>query len=153
MASGTQTETGLPSRLSYADRTTMEFGKELYVSSIDNQVASAKQMTTVATGFFAIYFALMKFLGIEKVLGTGAPTVNGLLFLLPPVLLVFSVVMFVVTTFPIRKELSLDDLTSIRGARARVLRLRHWTSVAGWTLFCASLLLTVYVALQVLGTP
>ncbi|SRR6266699_1110099 len=146
----TQIQKSSASGSSFADDVTRDWARQMYLTSVDTLRGAASTMVTVATGFFAIYFAIMKFLGAETVVSANAPASNLILFALPPLFLVVSVICFAWSMLPIRQEIGLDDLSSIRKARTSMAVTRWRTSILGWVFFVAAMVLTIVAALAAL---
>jgi hypothetical protein len=143
---------GTPDLQTDSDKIVAEFGKTLYLGSTGLQRDFAVQMTTTCVGFFAVYFALMKFLGLEKLVGANAsasPLVIAVA-LLPPIMLIVALVCFVAVVMPIGGNMSLDDLNSIQAARKRLIDRRRRLTILGVGVFSGALLLTTGVAILAL---
>jgi hypothetical protein len=63
------------------------------VNSIDNVYDFCKVMITLVSGFFAAYFALLKFLGVENALQQSI--IPSFILLYPPILFVISIMVLV----------------------------------------------------------
>ena len=58
---------GTGRRLSASSEALQKFGEELVVNSVNSINDFAKTLITLTSGFFAAYFALLKFLGVENI--------------------------------------------------------------------------------------
>jgi hypothetical protein len=59
---------GLPTLPSHNDKALLKYAEDAFVKSADTIRDFAKSMITLVSGFFAVYFALLKFIGIENVI-------------------------------------------------------------------------------------
>lgn len=137
------------SELTPADNTTMEFGRQEYLKSMDSAKDYAKSMVTLVSGFFLAYFALLKFLGAESISNLeDALTKN--LCVIPPILFAISIAAFVLAIIPLRASLALNDLLSIEQSRVKTLRTRHFISYGATGLFLLGIVLTIYIGYHLL---
>ncbi len=129
------------------DTAVMEFAKNSVVNSVDTMKNFAQAMVTLVSGLFAVYFALLKFLGIETVTSATIPTLKTILAL-PPTLFILSLIAFVLAVFPLHDKVAYTP-TDIKNVRARALRIKYVCVTAGLVLFLTALAFTIMIFLGV----
>jgi len=134
----------------YSDSLAKEYAKNLYLGSTALQWEFGKHMVTVNAGFFAAYFGVMKFLGAEVLVARPGSSWFLTLALLPPILLILSLICFAVIILPIRSSITFDDMTRIEAVRRSHLVRRSTLTVMGLTLFIEALFVTIIVAFMIL---
>jgi len=102
--------------LTAQDEALLEFGKELLTKSINTLMDFSKLMITLSAGMISVYFALLKFLGIDKAMETIGISMS-ILAISGPLTLIVSTIFFVLTILPIRVSVSLVDIESVREVR------------------------------------
>lgn len=122
--------------LSPYDTALLTFGEQVATSSIESIKDYAKTMVTVDTGLFATYFAILKFLGLAAATANIAMNAASLV---PPALLILSIIALVFAIKPIQAEMSLELPDSIFDYRERTLTRKHKAMATGTVLFLLSL--------------
>lgn len=131
-----------------SDQALLTFGTKLFTDSVSITVDYGKTMITLISGFFAVYFALLKFLGIET-------TSSELFQSLPniwwaPVLFIISIMIFAVgVVLPFPQSISLNDPASLKTTRKRLMWAKYSFAIVGTAIFLTGLGLTlgIYAAL------
>ena len=67
----------------FRDRNLMKFVENYFVNSIDTIKNFGQTMITLVSGLFAVYFALLEFLGIKSILDNGTQALKDVVPLLP----------------------------------------------------------------------
>ena len=122
------------SPLSPHDKALLKFGKDFIVGSVDTIRDFAKTMITLVSGLFAVYFALLQFLGAANVTKIGSKAVIGIVYL-PPMFFILSIVAFVLGVLPIAHTISLNQPDTIRKARSTILRVKYVAVLVGLFFF------------------
>src|SRR2546422_9520021 len=125
----------------------LELAKSIYLGTPQLQRETAKAMITLDGGYFAAYFAIMKFLGIENILARSPPPWTVFVAILPPILTIMTIWIFVVVALPIKTDLTLDDAEVARKMFESRILYRYWLTVIGALVFGLALVFSVYVAL------
>lgn len=125
-----------------------EAGKKLLVDSVDVGREFCKFMSTTAIGAIPIYIALLK-LVLPK--DYSLQSTNEVLFLVPPILFLISVVVFVIGYFPQKGTLSLDLPSEIERERSETIRRRYGYSLFAFSVFCAGILLGSWILINKLS--
>jgi hypothetical protein len=128
------------------DRATAEFA-EWTKASRSTATDFAKTMLTSASASVAVYFAVLKYLGVEKRTGS----VTGNLGVVPPILFLAAVVAFAIVLRPtLGRIATADDFERFRNHRLEQLNL--WITI-GLGLFVAGMAVAFVVFLRLLGLP
>lgn len=144
-----QISEGSASGLTPADNTTLEYGRQEYLKSMDSAKDYAKSMVTLVSGFFLAYFALLKFLGAEPISNLDEAIMRSLC-VIPPIIFAICIAAFVLAILPLRASLILNDLWSIERSRVNTLRTRHFVSYGATGLFLLGIALTIYIGYHLL---
>jgi hypothetical protein len=137
------------SALSPHDKALLKFGEKLLVGSIDTIRDFAKTMITLVSGLFAVYFALLKFLGAEDVTNPNVQGILGIVYV-PPILFVLSIIAFVFGVLPLFRKLSLNDPSSIRSVRRNLIAVKYVAISGGVILFVLGMGFMLIVSLKLL---
>ncbi len=137
------------SALSPHDKALLKFGENLVVGSLDTIKDFAKTMITLVSGMFAVYFAILKFLGAEDVTKIGSKAIVGIVDV-PPMLFVVSIIAFVLGVLPIYLRLSLNDPSSIRKVRLTLVGVKYAAVSAGVILFLLGMYFMSIISLRIL---
>jgi len=135
------------------NRALYEAGKSLLIDSVKTGMDFCKFMIGVATGAIPTYLALLKLAVPQSVQLSRA---NILIALGPPVLFLFSAVVFVIGYFPRTSKFSLDIVDEIDAERNDTIARRRQYAVIGFVAFClgiaSSISILVFVAASA-GNP
>ena len=135
--------------LSEDDKALLLFGTQLYTDSVKVHVEYGKTMITLISGFFAAYFALLKFLGISDIN-------NPLFQSLPniwwaPVFFILSIIVFAVgVVLPFPQKVSLNLLSDLKSVRNRLMWMKYISSIFGTSLFLCGLVFTLQISAALL---
>ncbi len=135
--------------LTAQDEALLEFGKQLLTKSADVLTDFSKLMITLSTGMISIFFAILKFLGIEGAIEQVGLTMSFWAISGPSVLIA-SIICFIFAILPIKMNISLVDIENVRKARNNLLACKYTSTKFGVTLFVLGLVLmtvTVYLIL------
>lgn len=114
-----------------------EFAKKSLLDIVTVMNDFVKLMIPLTTGVITVYFALLKFLGIEKV-----PYGQGFYFIEPTIFLFLSLVVFVISCFPVPRKLSM-------GTRESIIKYRKSSMIWKYICICiASGLFLIGIALM-----
>jgi hypothetical protein len=108
-------------------------------------------MITLVSGFFAAYFALLKFLGVQNALQQSVIPPSILLY--PPILFVISIAVLVVGAKP---HIFFGDSFKVERLKRFRNNLRYWKyfpMLIGMGLFLTGLFFTVYISMEILWSP
>ena len=136
------------------DEALLAFGQKAYTGSIDLLRENAKSMVTLISGLFAVYFAILTFLGFSSLV-YGRALWLAVFGLVPPFFLIAALLLFVWVSQPVIVWTDIDDLTVLQRVRsARVIQLAR-RAQQGLGVFVIALILVVLVALAytVVGPP
>jgi hypothetical protein len=101
-----------------------EYGKKVLVEPVEIIKDFIKLMIPITTGVIPTYFALLEFSGTEP-----TNTIKG------PFLLLLSLLVFIVTSFPLPAKLTLSNIDSIKRYRTRAMTWKYIGCCIGCGLF------------------
>lgn len=128
----------------------LAFGTRLYTESVSIHVDYGKTMITLISGFFAVYFALLKFLGIENTSSAVFQSLPNIWW--APVFFILSIIVFVVgVVLPLPQTVSLNVLNDLKSARTRLMRIKYASSIVATSLFLGGLGLTLQIGVALLS--
>lgn len=123
---------GLARLPSTRDAAIIESGKKLFVESVDTGRDYCKHMISISSGAIPAYLALLV-LGRPK---DYAPShLEYLLWAIPPILLLISVLMFSWGYTPARGKMNMGDLRNIESNIGSLIDRRHRWSLLGVAFF------------------
>lgn len=130
--------------------------EETYINAAENQVGKsfdvlrtfAGIMISVQSGFIAVYFAILKFIGINTASGTGF---LPLVLLLPPVFFGLGIFFFILVALPIYERLLVDQPEKIEETWNGTLRIKFYFIKTGLACFFIALGGIILVGMSVLG--
>lgn len=128
----------------------MKFAQETLQKSIDNLKDVVKTMITLVTGLFAVYWAIVKFLGVENVSGSNFDVVKDIVFL-PPLFLILSLIALVVTIVPLVGQFSFAIPESIDRYRTRTMLIKHGCLLVATALLVTGLAYAIKVCTDLLN--
>lgn len=138
-----------PRPLEPNDQALLAFGTKLYTDSVSVTIDYGKTMITLISGFFAAYFALLKFLGIETTSSTVFQSLPNMWW--APVLFILSIVIFAVgVVLPFPQAISLNDPASLETARNRLIWTKYAFSIVGTAIFLIGLGFTLGICAALL---
>ena len=124
----------------------IEFGKKAITDSITVINDFIKMMIPLTTGLITAYFALLEFLNVKTILDTNAITKTQLID--PTMFMLYSLVAFIVTSFPVFWKFDIGNIPSISTYRYIMIGWRYIGAAVGMGLF----LYGVYLMIQIVGT-
>ncbi len=127
----------------------VKFGNELIQKAVETLASFSKTMITLVSGLFAVYFALLKFLGTET---ESSATFDGVkdTVMIPPILFILSLIAFVVSILPLLGRISLVMPDSIERYRSRIMIIRYSATLIGVGLLVVSFVLIINIAFRLL---
>lgn len=131
------------------DKALLKFGEEQFIGSIDNIKNFSQTMITLESGLFAVYFALLQFLGIEDIAKVGIKIATYYVAL-PPVLIILSLIAFVFAILPLLTRLALSIPEDISIAREKVLKIKFTSTLVGVAFLVTAMAITIDVCLKLL---
>ena len=115
-----------------------EFGKKVLTEPIDILKDFIKLMMPLTTGLITIYFALLEFLNKKP---EGGITDDGLILI--PIILLFSLFSFIVTSFPIPMKLTISNIESIKRYRKTAIWWKYIGASVGSFFFLSGFFLMI----------
>lgn len=132
------------------DKALLAFGTKLYTDSVSVHVDYGKSMITLISGFFAAYFALLKFLGIENITNELFQSLPGIWW--APVFFILSIIIFVLgVILPFPQSISLNVLSDLQSARNKLMWIKYVSSIVATSLFLYGLVLTLQICVALLS--
>jgi hypothetical protein len=135
---------GIP--LSKENEALLEYAKNAIIESLNVVKDFIRMMIPLTTGLITIYFALLQILGIDNTVGS----TDKHFLIVPPVILLASLVSFLVASFPIPKKLAISNLNSIIAYRTAALRWKYIGTIIGSGLFIIGVLMIILNAQSLL---
>ena len=125
--------------LNNTDKALLEYGKNVILNSVETIKSFAQSMITLISGLFAVYFALLEFLG--------KTSLQTSIIALPPVLFIASLIVFVVAILPLPGTLALNVLSDIERDRKTTIMIKYIASILGMGFLVTGLTISVVVFL------
>lgn len=133
----------------------LSISEEAYTNAAENQLGKsfdvlrtfASMMITLQSGFIAVYFAILKFIGIGNASGT---VHSPIVLILPPLFFMVGIIMFVLVAVPFLERLQLDRPEIIEEKWNRVLKIKFYLVASGLVSFLIALGVIMYVGMSVL---
>jgi hypothetical protein len=104
-------------------------------------------MISLVSGLFAVYFAILKFLGAEDISKPKVQAIVGIVGL-PPMLFVLSIIAFVFAVLPLCGRLSLNLRSSIQDVRRNYIIIKYLATIAGLSLFLLAMYYMMIINLR-----
>ena len=124
----------------------------ILINSIDQINDFCKIMITLVSGFFAVYFALLKFLNISAT-GSSSPVSNYIF--LPSILFILSIGLLILCAKPMiffgHNQTGEKLLNTIKHSNRSVLLWKYLPMLAGMILFIIGLAFTLIINICILG--
>lgn len=139
-------EVDLVDTLNDTDKALLEYGRNVLVNSVDVIKNFAQSMITLVSGLFAVYFALLQFLGITSLQTVQTATIKDVI-VLPPIFLIISLMFFVLAVLPIPGKLSLNILSDIERDRRLTFFIKYFAVISGMGFLIAALSISTIVFL------
>jgi hypothetical protein len=147
---GDEDPTVISSRIpTQTDKALQAFGTQLYIDSVGKLVDYGKAMITLVSGIFAVYFALLKFLGLESITSSSFQSLPSLWY--APVLFILTIIVFVVgVVLPFPQNVSLEVRNTIQSVRKRLMWVKYISCLIGTILFVTGLIFTMQIGISLL---
>jgi hypothetical protein len=132
--------------LDSSDKALLEYGKNILINSVDTIKNFAQSMITLVSGLFAVYFALIEFLGITSLQTDQAAMIKDVI-VFPPIFFILSLISFVVAVLPLPGKISLNILSDIERDRRLTLLIKYIAIIIGMAFLVAALSISIIVFL------
>jgi hypothetical protein len=139
--------TSSPQGVSRDEKALLKFGEEQFLGSIDTIKNFSQTMITLDSGLFAVYFALLEFLGIKDITTVGTKIATYYVTL-PPMLIIFSIIAFIFAILPIFVKMRLDFPDDISNIREKVLKIKFASAICGIAFLVAAMAISVDIFLK-----
>jgi len=133
--------------LDNSDKALLEYGKNVLINSVDIIKNFAQSMITLVSGLFAVYFALIEFLGITSLQTDQAAMIKDVI-VLPPIFFIISLIVFVLAVLPLPGRVSLNILSDIERDRRLTLLTKYIAVILGMAFLVAALSISIIVFLR-----
>ena len=130
------------------DNALAEFGKKSFIESVHIINEHIKMMIPLTTALITVYFALLEFLGVK--VATDAAKIGGLQLIVPPLLLLGSLLVLIAMSFPIPRRIALNNTTNLKSYRNLLVRWRYGGASIGMGLFLLGVLAMIIVMIQII---
>jgi hypothetical protein len=136
---------GVP--ISGDDEAAIEFAKKALIDSVKVINEYIKMMIPLTTAVITAYFALLKFLGVESVVGSkmSPDSLIG-----PPIVMLGSLIAFIITSFPVLKKIVVEDLTNVASYRNFMIAWRYIGAGMGMGLFLYGIFSMIVILKEVI---
>ena len=125
-----------------------EFGKKMFVESVTSIREFLKIMIPLIASLITAYFALLKFLGVEKVQDN--PGISTDFLVEPAIFLLISMAVFIVGIFPIGVRLTLSNYDTIEESRNFMIGWKIGFAAVGSAFFIIAILKIILVMKEVI---
>jgi hypothetical protein len=132
--------------LDNSDKALQEYGKNVVINSVDTLKNFGQSMITLVSGLFAVYFALIEFLGITSLQSDQAAMIKDVI-VLPPIFFIVSLISFVLAVLPLPGKISLNILSDIERDRRLTLLVKYIAIILGMVFLVAALSISIIVFL------
>jgi hypothetical protein len=126
----------------------IEFGKNSLINSVSVIHEHMKLMIPLTTGLITAYFALLEFLGVKSALDGGKISASALVD--PTLFMLGSLIVFIITSFPILKRVNLANINSIISYRNFFVAWRYIGACIGMALFLYAIFTMIYIFKSIL---
>jgi len=126
------------------EKALMKFAENQLVSSIDTIKTFSQTMITLVSGMFAVYFAILKFLGIETTENVEVLFIKSIVGI-PPTLFILSIIAFIVAIIPWVRTISYTKPKDVECTRETVILVKYASVMIGIGLFISSLVITILI--------
>lgn len=132
--------------LDNSDKALLEYGRNVLINSVDILKNFAQSMITLVSGLFAVYFALLQFLGITSLQTAQVDMIRDVI-VLPPIFFIMSLIFFVLAVLPLPGKLALNILSDIDRDRRLTLLIKYFAILLGMAFLIAALSISIIVFL------
>ena len=119
----------------------IEFGKKSIIDSVSVINDFIKTMIPLTTALITVYFALLEFVGVKEAVNTQA--VSELSLIQAPMFMLYSLIAFIVTSFPLFLKFDLGNIQSVTKYRYILIGWRYAGALIGMGLFLYGLYLLI----------
>jgi hypothetical protein len=130
------------------DDALIEFGKNSLINSVNVIHEHMKLMIPLTTGLITAYFALLEFLGVDSALAGGKISASSLVD--PALFMLGSLIVFIITSFPILKRINVGNINSIVSYRNFFVGWRYIGACIGMALFLYAIFTMIYIFKSIL---
>jgi hypothetical protein len=123
---------------------------QMITNSIDKIHDFCKVMIPLGSAFLTVYFALLKFLGMETIKSNISPPIDIVTLMYSPILFITSVIAFALAAFPAIFFGNIYSPDNIKGFTKNIPLKKYVPIAAGLTLFIGGLWSMVNVSIQIL---
>jgi hypothetical protein len=128
----------------------IEFGKKSITDSVSVINDYIKTMIPLTTGLITVYFALLEFVGVKTAVNT--QVVSESILIQPPIYMLFSLIAFIVTSFPVYLKFDLGVLQSVSNYRYTMITWRYGGALIGMGFFLYGLYLVITTVTKIIST-
>src|SRR5215211_1353491 len=107
-----------------------------------------KMMVTLTSALIPTYFALLKFLGIEKIAESG--TIDRFYLIEPTIFLLISLAAFIVASYPVPRKITLGNSNSIREHRKFGIIWKFTGITVGSAFFWLGIAVMIFVSINLI---
>jgi hypothetical protein len=134
------------------DQALLEFGKQQFLNSLETIKNFSQTMITLNSGLFAVYFALLAFLGIKDVNATDIQSIISYTAV-PPLLFILSLVAFILAILPLFMDgISVSSPSDISRIRSKAITIKYSACFTGTVFLVSALGVTIYIYQRILGS-
>jgi hypothetical protein len=127
----------------------VELGKKFIIESVAVINDYVKTMIPLTTGLITVYFALLEFLGVKTAIN--AQIIGESTLLQPPMFLLYGLIAFIVTLFPLFMKLDIGNIPSIVRFRYIMIGWRYAGAATGMGFFLYGLYLIITTVTTVIS--
>lgn len=130
------------------DDALIEFGKNIIIGSVENIRNFVTMMVPLISGLIAAYFPILEFL--SKTATSHTPALQVSIVAVPAYWLLGSLLVFIISAFPVIKRLSTSSKESITRYRNSLIAWRYSTTGIGVIVFLIGVLIMIQTLSNVL---
>ncbi|MGC1131432.1 MAG: hypothetical protein WA941_01310 [Nitrososphaeraceae archaeon] len=124
------------------------FGKKAFSESIDTIKNFIQLMIPLTTGLITTYFALLEFLGIDTAVKAN---IGSWPLIEPALIMVMSLGIFIIASFPVPWPLAVGDYASIKGYRNAAIIWKYSCAAIGAILFLIAMVKMIFLVIGFVG--
>lgn len=128
----------------------IEFGKKSITDSVSVINEYIKTMIPLTTALITVYFALLEFVGVKTAVNTQMVSESTLIQ--APLNLLYSLIAFIVTSFPVFLKFDLGVLQSVSNYRYIMIAWRYGGALIGMGFFLYGLYLVITTVTKIIST-
>lgn len=131
--------------------TLIEFGKNVLLNSISTLKDFIGFMVPLTTALITAYIAILQFMGIEVI--TDATMLLKSNLIIPPILMLISLIAFIIASYPIPRKIAVGNLDSIENYRSNTFWWKYIWSAMGGIFFISGVLGMILVIIPIINGP